>query len=475
MKQSKKASSKKISPIMLSVATLFAGTNLMALTLDDVAKNIEIDGMLRYRYTDDKVKNFGFKEGAGTKTDAHKRSIAKHQYRAEINMGANIMDMVKAKIGLLYHNFNGKVGANQGNFGDGLGSGADQAFGVSVFNFGLNLAKTNMTFGKMLMQTPYNDIIHDRSVGVLITSKDIDNWILRAGWFDSWSIDDMAIGYDERSAAAAERRRSVNKSYFLLSGSGAWKFDDTQKLSLDIWGTHIKDILNFGLFSQLRYDYDFAHISAIYSLASLNNNSKSALYGIYKASFGETSFYSANSNVSPTNPFEKNGDLFIAEIGARFHKYNVPFALRLGYFGNFMDSYAVSLDNEGYYMYDPVGRLWFEDVATKTTISFMPNTGTATPLHNESNKLNLFFAKPSWDIIDTLSLGLEYVYGQNKLKRTTTPTEKIRFHEITPILTFRPIKPFRITAYYAMLNADSNREPVNEQKNRFRLEVRYNF
>ena len=168
--------------------------------------------------------------------------------------------------------------------------------------------------------------------------------------------------------------------------------------------------------------------------------------------------------------------------------------VRIGYWGNTQDSYTVSLDNEGYYMSEPIGRIFFENSATGMTISMLPNTGTQTPARNESNSLNLFYINPTYELTKKLKVGIEYTKGATKFQRgrgNDNYNAQIKFQEITPILYYQHTKQMRITMFYMFLNTksdkeiflkkkdtsvwDDNKQSQEEQRKRFRLELRYNF
>ncbi|MDE5603910.1 MAG: major outer membrane protein [Helicobacter sp.] len=453
--------------------------------LQTAIKNIDISGMLRYRYTDDRYKNQkNIKNNNGN-------GRARHQYRAEINFKTIPVNNISFNLGLLYHNplqnVNHGKGLPESNpptngagafLGRGLGAGGDSNFGISNFYTTItpSSTSTSIKLGKMVLNTPYNDVLHDRATGVIATNRDIQNWTFMASIFDSWSVDDLYIGY-------LGDNRSIDKPFFTLAALGDY-LTKYGNFHTEIWGFHINDLLKAGLYTKFSWDKGIFFYNGFYSFANTDNSDKSILYSLYN-----------NPNLNPqTNKFKNKADLFGIELGARFHELHVPLRMRVGYWGNTQDSYAVSLDNEGYYMSEPIGRIFFENSATGMTISFLPNTGTQTPTKDESNRLNLIYANPTIDLAKNLKLGLEYAYGRTKFQRgrgNDSYNAQIKFQEITPILTYHHTKQMRITAYYAMLHTksdkeillkkkdtstwDNNTQSQKENRNRFRLELRYNF
>ncbi|WP_162550380.1 major outer membrane protein [Helicobacter apodemus] len=452
--------------------------------LQSAIKNIDVRGMLRYRYTDDRYEN------QNNIKDNNGNGKARHQYRAAIDFKTAPVNNISFNLGLLYHNplqnVNHGKGLPESNpptngagafLGRGLGAGADSHFGISNFNMTLTPTDTtSIKLGKMVLNTPYSDVLHDRATGAIITNSDIQNWTFMASIFDSWSVDDIYIGY-------LGDNRSIDKLFFSLATLGNYQ-TKYGNFHTEIWGFHIKDLLKAGLYTQLSWERGIFFYNGFYSFANLDNSNTSILYPLYN-----------NEKLNPqTNKFKNKADLFGIELGAKFHKFHIPLRVRIGYWGNTQDSYTVSLDNEGYYMSEPIGRIFFENSATGMTISMLPNTGTQTPARNESNSLNLFYINPTYEITKNLKVGIEYAYGKTQFQRgrgNDTYNAQIKFQEITPILTYQYTKQIRITAYYAMLNTksdkeillktkntsawDDNKQSQEEQRKRFRLELRYNF
>ncbi|TLD84432.1 major outer membrane protein [Helicobacter sp. MIT 11-5569] len=477
--------------ILLSIAVGFVVLQTAQATpLEEAIKGVEMSGMLRYRYTDDRRENELFLKDTARSA---KKGTAKHQWRASMDFQTPIIDNISMYLGVLYHNPSQTIthGKNGDGTGNGLGSGKDRDFGVSNFYATYTFDSTNTTIkmGKMVLNTPYNDVLHDRATGIVVGNADLPHWTFLASAYDSFSIDDIYIGY-------LDDEQSISKPFYQIAAIGSYE-TLVGNFEAQVWGTNITDILDFGLYSQASFDNGIFSIKGIYAYANLtkNENPLSQLINDKAASWGyDYNNGSSFAHTYDTQDFQNVADLYIIEVGANLKQFAIPFSLRVGYWGNTKHSYTVSLDNEGYFNYNPTGRIWFENEATGVTISMLPNTGTRTPAKGESNELQVFYAVPNYQILENLNIGLEYIDGKNKLSRGSGASAyngEINFREITPVLVYRLSKQMRLTAYYAMLETkidkelllkssnvsawDSTKFTQEEKFNRFRFEMRYNF
>lgn len=466
--------------IKLSLAACVAvcgiASSASAQDLEEAIKGVDVSGMLRYRYRDDRYTDRNY-----VKNNADKGS-ARHQWRAEALFKTPVMDAVSMNLSVRYHNpeqnvnhGNGVEDAN-GNLirgtGKGLGSGKDSSFGIGEFNAVITPDCTNTTVkvGKMILTTPLNDPLDDRGTGILAINSDLEHWTFVGGAFDSWSIDDFQAGYVD-PATGTNEGGSITKPLYTFAALANYE-TSAGNIEGQIWGFKIDDILDSGMFLQLGFNNSLFHITGQYAFANLDNDPKhllaQAAYGGEKVRGG--------------------ADLYTLEAGVRFHDYEVPLALKLGYMGNTKDSYAVSLDNEG--SFNKVGQIWFENNATGVSISTLPIEGQSMPGVLESNSLSVFYASLNYDVLDNLNVGIEYVNGTNELKYSATRGD-IDFQEITPVVRWQYNKNLTLSAYYAMLTTDRDKKVTpksvndgvpllatatdSEDRNRLQLEVRYTF
>ncbi|OCR07555.1 major outer membrane protein [Helicobacter pullorum] len=463
--------------LIACVALASLSTASFAQPLEEAIKGIDVSGMLRYRYTDNRYDNKGFNKQERTRGDAN------HQWRAEALFKTPVINNISMNLGIGYHNAQQNVNHgkgildNNGNYtnvfaGNGLGSGSDSRFGVREFNMVITPDSTNTTIkaGKMIMQTPINDTLDDRATGIFVTNSDLNHWTFALGAFDAWSIDDYQTGY-----ALTPDNKSFAKPFYT---AGAMSNYDTSigNFSSQLWLFNATDMIDFAGFGELAWQNSMFHLKGQYAFSKLNSDANSPWTSVYEG-----------------QKVKEGNDLYTLEAGVRFHDYNIPVAAKIGYWGNTQDGYAVSLDDEG--SFQKVGQIWFENGATGVSISMLPTAmGQNMPRGFESNELSMFYANINYDILENLNIGIDYVNGTNKIARgqgVARYSGDIDFQEINPYIVWQYTKSLRIFAHYSILTTDATRQIAlgnantsawndanntdSEDRNRLRVEVKYTF
>lgn len=458
--------------LIACVALASLSTASFAQPLEEAIKGIDVSGMLRYRYTDNRYDNKGFNKQERTRGDAN------HQWRAEALFKTPVINNISMNLGIGYHNAQQNVNHGKGATlngtdipfaGNGLGSGSDSWFGVREFNMVITPDSTNTTIkaGKMIMQTPINDTLDDRATGIFVTNSDLNHWTFALGAFDAWSIDDYQTGY-----ALTPDNKSFAKPFYT---AGAMSNYDTSigNFSSQLWLFNATDMIDFAGFGELAWQNSMFHLKGQYAFSKLNSDANSPWTSTYEHKVKEAN------------------DLYTLEAGVRFHELNVPLAAKIGYWGNTQDGYAVSLDDEG--SFQKVGQIWFENAATGVSISMLPTAmGQNMPRGFESNELSMFYANINYDILENLNIGIDYVNGTNKIARgqgVARYSGDIDFQEINPYIVWQYTKSLRIFAHYSILTTDATRQIAtamnntlpaeqisdSEDRNRLRVEVKYTF
>lgn len=463
--------------LIACVALASLSTASFAQPLEEAIKGIDVSGMLRYRYTDNRYDNKGFNKQERTRGDAN------HQWRAEALFKTPVINNISMNLGIGYHNAQQNVNHgkgildNNGNYtnvfaGNGLGSGSDSWFGVREFNMVITPDSTNTTIkaGKMIMQTPINDTLDDRATGIFVTNSDLNHWTFALGAFDAWSIDDYQTGY---LLSPDTNNGSIDKPFYTAAALSNY---DTSigNFSSQLWLFNATDMIDFAGFGELAWQDSMFHLKGQYAFSKLNSDANSPWTSVYKG-----------------QKVKEGNDLYTLEAGVRFHELNVPLAAKIGYWGNTQDGYAVSLDDEG--SFQKVGQIWFENAATGVSISMLPTAmGQNMPRGFESNELSLFYANINYDILENLNVGIDFVTGTNKISRGQGATHysgDIDFTEINPNITWQYSKSLRIFAHYSILTTDATRQIAtamnntlpaeqisdSEDRNRLRVEVKYTF
>lgn len=186
----------KLSLVAALAAGAFSVAN--ATPLEEAIKDIDVSGVLRYRYRagniDDK-DTAGLGSQSGLITDKQM-----HQYRAQINFNAAIADNFKAFVQLDYS-------AKDGGYGTLYGKGGDKAFNEneSVTKEGLSVRQLYLTYtdedfatsviaGKQQLNTIWTDNGIDGLVGtgIKVVNNSFDGLTLAAFAVDSYNFDEQA-------------------------------------------------------------------------------------------------------------------------------------------------------------------------------------------------------------------------------------------------------------------------------------------
>lgn len=487
--------------LVASLALGTLSTASFAQPLEEAIKGVDVSGYLRYRYQDDRYTDQNFQK------DNNGNGSADHRWRAVSLFKTPVVDALSLSLGLRYDGRN-NIGHGKGNPANtdtppgsflgysaerrGLGSGYDSTIGVSVFQMNITpeSTATNVQLGKQYLNTPFTDGTEERGTGILATNSDIPGLTFALGAFDSFATDDTGL--------------TIDKPLYLLAAIYGVDLEAAGNLGAQGWVINVADIFKYMGFLQFDYSVSVVKLSVQYGLSSLENNSDSVVWGVLTNGTSDGSlprinnlaFNLTNPGATYSYPADKanvanKNDLLDVKFGLDLSSINVPLTFGLGYMMNFADGTTVSVDEEGFY--NKAGALWFDNQATGVSLGILSKGFTPYGASKDLDVLytNVLYGIPIAD--KTLSIGLDYVYGTNKIndilattdggQTTFTSSTKVDFQEITPRLIYQHSKNLRIQTFYAMLNTKNKTDGFvegagytsTEKRNRFRFEVRYNF
>ncbi|PZT47670.1 hypothetical protein B6S12_07715 [Helicobacter valdiviensis] len=461
----------KFLKLSLATSVAIAGLSSVSLAqpLEEAIKGIDVSGMLRYRYTDNRYKDRDFTK------DNSDRGDARHQWRADVLFKTPVINAVSFNLGIGYHNAQQNVNhENNAGTGSGLGSGSDGWFGVREFNALITpeSTATSVKVGKMIMTMPISDTLDDRGTGILATNSDLPHWTFVVGAYDSWSVDDIQGGY-----WLTPKNESFTKPLYTIAAISNYE-TNYGNFGSQLWFYGVKDMVDAGGFGELSWSNNIFHLKGQYAFAKLNNDEGSVWRDYYL-------------NIHPSHRaggVKEANDLYTLEAGVRFHEFNVPVALNVGYWGNTQDGFSVAFDNEG--AFQKYGQIWFESAATGVDISMFNSYSGEMPHGYESNELSVMYANLNYDILENLNIGIDYIYGKNKQTRGIPGRADrvggdIEFQEINPNITWQYSKPLKFAVNYSFLTTDKDNTLITddpnasgqskEKRDRIRFEARYNF
>ncbi len=423
----------KLAKISLAAAVALGALSTVSFAqpLEEAIKGVDVSGMLRYRYTDDRFKNTGNNSGDDN-TDA------KHSWRVNADFKTPVVNNVAFNLGVVYNNSNdtnkGGSGSSSIDTGTGLGAGEDGDFGVATFYATVTPSSTNtvINVGKMRLDTPVTDALDDRGTGIIALNSDLPHWTFAGVALDTWALDDVN----------APGTTSFTEGLYALAALASYG-----DLSAQVWYFNVTDAVKSLIFTELAYKYDFLSLKGQYAYSELDNGKGKLVAG-----------FDNNKNA-----------LYTLEAGVSF----APVSARVGYIGSDKDGYKVSFDNQG--TYSMGGKIW-NDLSI-TGVNYSPVS--EAPVAGEKRELEVFYGAVDVDVTDTLALGLEYVKGENKIS-PAAGAYKIKFQEITPTVTYQYSKNLTLSSYYAMLKVKDESQKVNAdyadaKQNELRFEALYKF
>ncbi|ELV8300906.1 major outer membrane protein [Campylobacter coli] len=176
----------KLSLVAALAAGAFSAAN--ATPLEEAIKDIDVSGVLRYRYeTSNDWSNANFGSGISGKQD--------HKYRAQLNFSGAIADNFKAFVQLDYNAKDGGYGANNGSTTRSYV--ADNSSTLNVRQLYLTYTDENVATSVILGKQQLNTIWTDNAIdglvgtGIKVVNNSIDGLTLAAFAVDSYNSDEQ--------------------------------------------------------------------------------------------------------------------------------------------------------------------------------------------------------------------------------------------------------------------------------------------
>ncbi|HED6593862.1 TPA: major outer membrane protein [Campylobacter coli] len=174
----------KLSLVAALAAGAFSVAN--ATPLEEAIKDIDVSGVLRYRYeTSNEWNNTDYLSGISGKQE--------HKYRAQLNFSGAIADNFKAFVQLDYNAKDGGYGANNGSTTDG--DSASLHVRQLYLTYTNEDVATSVILGKQQLNTIWTDNAIDGLVGtgIKVVNNSIDGLTLAAFAVDSYNSDEQTL------------------------------------------------------------------------------------------------------------------------------------------------------------------------------------------------------------------------------------------------------------------------------------------
>ncbi|ELZ4273646.1 major outer membrane protein [Campylobacter upsaliensis] len=412
----------KLSLVAALAAGAFSVAN--ATPLEEAIKDIDVSGVLRYRYESGRIDT---KDNAGMGNTALNTSKQNHKYRAQVNFNAAIADNFKAFVQLDYNAKDGGYGADSTS----VTKGDDATLHVRQ----LYLTYTNEDFatsviaGKQQLNTIWtdNDIDGLVGTGIKVVNNSFDGLTLAAFAVDSFNVNGGTPYKEEQNGDITSAFDGVGNLY-----GGA----------------------------------------AIASYEVFGGQLDSQLWGAYWDSVG--AWYALDLAYGTTIFNDINWKLNAAYLGNYFDKTNIEDGNFFGLRGTMeWNGFDASL-----------GGLYYGD-KEKTTVTVIEDQGNIGHLlagqeifYTEGSRLNGDYGQNTFGYLtagytfnEVLRLGADFVYGGTKTDDHASGGEKMEAvarvdYKYSPKLSFQ--------AWYSYLNVDRDANGEGK-KDTVRLQALYKF
>ena len=419
----------KLSLVAALAAGAFSVAN--ATPLEEAIKDIDVSGVLRYRYRSGNIDDkdtAGLKNQKGLITDKQT-----HQYRAQINFNAAIADNFKAFVQLDYS-------AKDGGYGTRYDATAKE--NASVTKEGLNIRQLYLTYtnedfatsviaGKQQLNTIWTDNGIDGLVGtgIKVVNNSFDGLTLAAFAVDSYNFDEQDGDITELFTTTSKHINVGNlyggaaiASYEVLGG----QFDS------QLWVAYWDMVGAF-------YALDLAYGTTIFN--DVNWKLNAAYLGNYldKTDIENGNFFGLRGTI------EWNG--FDASLGGL-------------YYGDKDQKTLTAIEDQG-----NIGHLLAGQEIYYTQGSHL----------NGDLGENVFgYLTAGYTFNEVLRLGADFVYGGTKTATTLSTDNGGEKFEAVARVDYKYSPKLSFQAWYAYLNVDQDKHGEG-RKDTVRLQALYKF
>ncbi|ECL2709598.1 major outer membrane protein [Campylobacter jejuni] len=421
----------KLSLVAALAAGAFSAAN--ATPLEEAIKDIDVSGVLRYRYeTSNDWSNANFGSGISGKQD--------HKYRAQVNFSGAISDNFKAFVQFDYNSQDG---------GYGIDSISNTSDTLTVRQLYLTYTNedvaTSVIAGKQQLNTIWTDNGIDGLVGtgVKVVNNSIDGLTLAAFAMDS---------FNEKVPATAD---VVNRTFNINKGNVNGDGDVSSALD---WSKNIYGAAAIG-----SYDIAGGQFNPQLWLAYMNENA--FLYAL-DAAYSTTIFDGINWSIEGAYLGNSVDNKLKDRLDAANGNF---FALRGTVEVNGWDA--------------SLGGLYYgkKDKATVTTIEDQGNIGSllageeifytrGSNLNGDIGRNIFGYVTAGYTFNETVRVGADFVYGGTKTNIIGQGGKKL---EAVARVDYKYSPKLNFSAFYSYVNVDT--DPESTHHDAVRLQALYKF
>ncbi|EHJ4642753.1 major outer membrane protein [Campylobacter coli] len=431
----------KLSLVAALAASAFSVAN--ATPLEEAIKDIDVSGVLRYRYDTGRFsKDFGNGENNTISTGNLNSSKQEHKYRAQVNFSGAIADNFKAFVQLDYNAKDGGYGAN---------SVSDTKTSLNVRQLYLTYTNedvaTSVILGKQQLNTIWTDNAIDGLVGtgIKVVNNSIDGLTLAAFAIDSVNTDEQGDGVFFKNSNLTDAGENSpyldwSQNIYGAAAIGSYEVFNGQ-LNPQLWLAYMTD-------NAFLYALDVAYNTTIFDGvnwtlegAYLGNSLDNTLDDHYAGGSANGNFFGLRGSV------EVNG--WDATLGGL-------------YYGKKDKVTVTVLEDQGN----------IDSLLAGEEIFYTEGSR----LHGSQGRNIFGYVKAGYTFNETVRVGADFVYGGTKTESNRRNTyigggDKL---EAVARVSYKYSPKLNFSAWYSYVNIDSDNNGEGDH-NTVRLQALYKF
>ncbi|ECR2426612.1 major outer membrane protein [Campylobacter coli] len=428
----------KLSLVAALAAGAFSVAN--ATPLEEAIKDIDVSGVLRYRYETSNewsdINGVAQNEGSGISGKQD------HKYRAQLNFSGAIADNFKAFVQLDYNAKDGGYGANNGSTTRSYV--ADNSSTLNVRQLYLTYTDENVATSVILGKQQLNTIWTDNAIdglvgtGIKVVNNSIDGLTLAAFAIDSVNTDEQGDGvfFNSNSLTDAGDNSPYldwSQNIYGAAAIGSYEVFNGQ-LNPQLWLAYMSD-------NAFLYALDAAYNTTIFDGinwtiegAYLGNSLDNKLEDHYKSIAGNGNFFALRGSV------EVNG--WDATLGGL-------------YYGKKDKVTVTVLEDQG-----NIGSLLAGEEIFYTN---------GSQLHGSLGRNIFGYVKAGYTFNETVRVGADFVYGGTKTENHSGG-DKL---EAVARVDYKYSPKLNFSAFYSYVNVDKDTDSTHHDA--VRLQALYKF
>ncbi|EJX0911543.1 group 3 major outer membrane porin protein PorA [Campylobacter coli] len=430
----------KLSLVAALAAGAFSVAN--ATPLEEAIKDIDVSGVLRYRYESGR---FGKDLNLNLENANLNSSKQEHKYRAQINFSGAIADNFKAFVQLDYSAKDGGYGTNNGSTTRSYT--ADNSSTLNVRQLYLTYTDENVATSVILGKQQLNTIWTDNAIdglvgtGIKVVNNSIDGLTLAAFAIDSVNTDEQGDGvfFKNSKTDAGENSPYLDWSQNIYGAAAIGSYEVFNgQLNPQLWLAYMTD-------NAFLYALDVAYNTTIFDGvnwtlegAYLGNSLDNTLDDHYAGGSANGNFFGLRGSV------EVNG--WDATLGGL-------------YYGK-------------------------KDKVTVTVIEDQGNLGSllageeifytkGSNLNGDTGRNIFGFVKAGYTFNETVRVGADFVYGGTKTESNTYVGGGDKLEAVARV-SYKYSPKLNFSAWYSYVNVDSDNNGEGDH-NAVRLQALYKF